>query len=338
MDSYDLAKSLLFKMDPERAHTIGMFFLKHFVGEQIKESDKRFVVRTAFGEIRNPVGLAAGFDKTGKYISILQKLGFGYIVAGTITLDQWPGHPKPRIVRDAKEGTLLNCLGFPNPGADAFVKNISGQEIKIPLVASLSGRTESSIVECYQKLESHVSALELNLSSPNTKDLKDLREMDSFRSLALKLSSIKHKPIYLKVPPFIDSKQTEKNIEMIKIWQHLGFEGVTASNSVPTSDARLSVGSGGLSGPPLLRYTIDAVREIRKVVPRNFEVNAVGGISSGEDVQAILNEGATTVQLYTSLVYEGPSVVRNILRDLKVEDDVKSSKENLVSPSSRSAR
>jgi dihydroorotate dehydrogenase len=336
MGSYDLAKSLLFRMDPERAHTVGMFFLKHFVGEQTKESDKKFA-RTAFGELRNPVGLAAGFDKSGKHISVLQKLGFGYIVAGTITLDPWPGHPKPRIIRNAKERTLLNCLGFPNPGAEEFIQNISGQDIKIPLLVSLSGRTASSIIECYQKLEPHVSALELNLSSPNTKDLKDLRETDSFRSLALELSSIRHKkPTYLKVPPFIDSKQTVKNVEMIKVWQELGFEGVTASNSVPISDARLSVGSGGLSGPQLLRYTIDAVREIRNIAPRNFEINAVGGVSRGADVQDLLNRGATTVQLYTSLVYDGPGVVRNILRKLNVEA-VMGSTQSMVSPSSRRA-
>ncbi|MGH2639543.1 MAG: hypothetical protein ACRDF4_09730, partial [Rhabdochlamydiaceae bacterium] len=204
MTLYDLVAPLLYRIEPERAHSLGMFFMR-FLRQQ-RFGDSSLALKTKFGEIKNPIGLAAGFDKTGKHLSTLQRLGFGYLVAGTITLEPWRGHPKPRIVRNISEKTLVNSLGFPNPGAVAFIENIRYQEIKVPLIASVSGRDMASIVECYEKIQPFVAGIELNLSSPNTQNLKDLRENESFKPLAGKLLSIKKKPTYLKVPPFHDAE------------------------------------------------------------------------------------------------------------------------------------
>ncbi|MHB2036728.1 MAG: dihydroorotate dehydrogenase [Nitrososphaerales archaeon] len=314
MTLYDLATPLLYRMDPERAHSLGVFFMRFLRDKNVDYPSVH--VKTPFGEIRNPIGLAAGFDKTGKHLSTLQKLGFGYIVAGTITEDHWPGHPKPRIVRNVKEKTLVNGLGFPNPGADGFIENLKRQKLKIPIVASVSGKTESSILECYEKIQPHVAAIELNLSSPNTQNLKDLRELDSFRPLANKMGSIKKRPTFLKVPPFYDEAQSERNLEMIKSWSEFGFEGVTASNSMPVKEPRLSIGSGGFSGPPLFKYTLSAIREIRKIVPSGFEINSVGGISTSNDIMQAMEAGASTVQLMTSLVYGGPGLIKGLLEGI----------------------
>ena len=301
-------------MDPERAHSLGVFFMRFLRDQNIDYPSLH--VKTSFGEIRNPIGLAAGFDKTGKHLSTLQKLGFGYIVAGTITDDAWPGHPKPRIVRNVKEKTLVNGLGFPNPGADGFIENLKRQKLKIPIVASVSGKTESSILECYEKIQPHVAAIELNLSSPNTQNLKDLRELDSFRLLANKMGSIKKRPTFLKVPPFYDEAQSQRNLEMVKSWIEFGFEGVTASNSMPVKEPRLSIGSGGFSGPPLFKYTLSAIREIRKIVPSGFEINSVGGISTSADIVQVMEMGASTVQLMTSLIYGGPGLIKGLLKGI----------------------
>jgi dihydroorotate dehydrogenase len=314
---YDLVNPILYRMDPERAHSIGVFFMRFLPEARVEATSLR--VKTSFGEIRNPVGLAAGFDKTGKHLSTLQKLGFGYLVAGTITQDEWPGHPKPRVVRNVSERTLVNCLGFPNPGADQFIENIRRQEVKIPIIASVSGRTESSILECYSKIQPHVSGIELNLSSPNTANLKDLREREPFDSLANNMLKLKKLPTFLKVPPFSEPAQTKRNLEMIKRWSDLGFEGVTASNALPVSDPRLSVGSGGYSGPPLFKYTLEAIKDIRRIVPSSFEINSVGGISSASEVKKVMSEGANTVQLMTSLVYGGPGLIKQILKQLEHE-------------------
>lgn len=308
---------ILYRMDPERAHSLGVFFMR-FLPEK-KMGDAFLRTKTSFGEIKNPLGLSAGFDKTGKHLETLQKLGFGYLVAGTITSDPWPGHPKPRIVRNVSERTLVNCLGFPNPGVEGFVSNIKRQKIKVPVIASISGRTEESIMDCYSRVQPHVSAIELNLSSPNTANLKDLREPGSFSSLSKKMADAKKLPTFLKVPPFSEAAQTNKNLDLIKRWSDLGFEGVTASNALPVTEARLSIGSGGYSGPPLFKLTLGAIREIRRIVPSGFEINSVGGISNAGDVEQLLNEGANTTQLMTALVYGGPGLIARILSELPKE-------------------
>jgi dihydroorotate dehydrogenase len=311
---YDLVTPLLYRMDPERAHSLGVFFMKFLRGLEVE--DNTLKVKTAFGELRNPLGLAAGFDKAGAHLGTIQKLGFGYLVAGTITLDPWPGHPKPRIVRNISEKSLLNCLGFPNPGADDFVKKLARQKLKVPVIASISGKTEESILVCYEKVQPHVSAIELNLSSPNTQKLKDLRDREALVSLSRRMFSVKEKPTYLKVPPFSEEAQSKKSLEMINIWSDAGFEGVTASNTMTVKDARLSMGTCGYSGPPLFKFTLNAIREIRRNVSSNFEINGVGGISTARDVREALDAGANTVQLMTALVYDGPALIKKMLTDL----------------------
>ena len=318
MTLYDLVNPILYRIDPERAHSLGVFLMR-FLPEKRVEEDSFLRVKTSFGEIRNPLGLAAGFDKTGKHLETMQKLGFGYLVAGTITSDPWPGHPKPRIVRNVSERTLVNCLGFPNPGVEGFISNIRRQKIRVPVIASVSGRTEDSILDCYSRVSPHVSAVELNLSSPNTANLKDLREPDSFFSLSKKMAEMKRLPTFLKVPPFSEAAQNKKNLELIKRWSDLGFEGVTASNALSVAEPRLSIGSGGYSGPPLFKLTVGALKEIRRVVPSSFEINSVGGISNASEVKQLLNEGANTAQLMTALVYGGPGLIGRILSQLASE-------------------
>ena len=144
----------------------------------------------------------------------------------------------------------------------------------------------------------------------------DLGEREALVSLAKRMYSVKEKPTYLKVPPFSDEAQSKKSLEMVDIWSDAGFEGVTASNTMTVKDARLSMGTCGFSGPPLFKLTLEAIREIRKNVPRGFEINGVGGISSARDVREALDAGANTVQLMTALVYDGPFLVKRILTDL----------------------
>jgi dihydroorotate dehydrogenase len=282
-------------------------------------------VKTSFGELRNPIGLAAGFDKDGAHLSVLEKLGFGYIVAGTATKPPQPGNTKPRIARNPKEKTMMNSMGFPNVGVEAFIRNIQGQELGIPIVGSISGQTIPDVIDCYEKLQPYVAAVELNLSSPNTAKLRDLREPEPFREIATEMAARKRKPTYLKIPPYIDESQFAGVLELVKLWNKLGFEGVTACNSIPMNDQRLAVGAGGFSGPPLLPKTIQAVQAIRKTVSSDFEINAVGGISKAEDARHVLAEGATTLQIYTALVFEGPWMIREMLKELSTNPSQHSS-------------
>ncbi|HEV2389885.1 MAG TPA: dihydroorotate dehydrogenase 2 [Nitrososphaerales archaeon] len=312
MDAFKVVRPILFALPPESAHSIGLSLMRF--ASRIREEPMR--VTTALGELANPLGLPAGYDKTGSHLHNLARLGFGYMVAGTFTLSPWPGNPKPRVARNKEEKTLVNALGFPNPGIDAFIANLETRKpLGIPLVASISGKTVEDVLVCYSKVQKHVAGVELNLSSPNTPDLRDLREPAAFAELAQALRDAKAKPTYLKIAPFVEESQFEERMGLVKRWESLAFEGVTASNSIPVEDARMAVGKGGRSGPPLLDHTKKAVERIRRSVGPSFEVNACGGISSPRDAAELLKLGATTVQVFTALVYQGPALVRSILAD-----------------------
>lgn len=310
MDGYRLARPLLFAMNPERAHSVGLSLMRF----ASKVEAAPIPVETAIGRLANPVGLAAGYDKTGRHLEELARLGFGYMVAGTFTLLPWHGNPRPRVARN-KDNTLVNALGFPNPGVDAFVAAVSRQKLEVPVVASISGKTIDDILACYSKVQAHVAGVELNLSSPNTPDLVDLRDPEPFGELAQRMRAVKSKPTYLKAPPYIDEAQYAGVMGLVKRWESAGFEGVTASNSIPVEDKRMAVGRGGWSGPPLLEHTKKALKAIRGSVRPSFEINACGGISGPADAAALLQMGATTVQLYTAIVYQGPAVIASILND-----------------------
>lgn len=315
MNLYRLATPLLFKLEPERAHALGMSFMRLYPSVNI--DDPKLQVKTKFGILRNPIGLGGGFDKTGTNLSAIERLGFGYLIAGTVTLDPWPGHPKPRIVRYPKDKTMVNALGFPNPGVEVFIRNIQSQKVKVPIIGSVSGRELESITKCYDKLQPHVAGIELNLSSPNTAKLKDFRELESFKELAQSMRPLRRKPTYLKIPPFIDDNQFAKVLELVKFWASLDFDGVTAANAIPVDEPRVSIKTGGFSGPPLFPNLVKAINIIRQNVPKEFEVNAIGGISNADNVRAALASGANTVQVLTSLVFEGPGLIKHILNDMR---------------------
>ena len=315
MNLYELATPLLFRIEPERAHALGMAFMRLYPTVDIE--DPALQVKTKFGLLRNPIGLGAGFDKTATHLSTIERLGFGYLVVGTVTLDPWAGHPKPRIVRYPSDKTMVNALGFPNPGAEAFIKNLHSQKVDVPILGSVSGRELESIAKCFDKLQPQVAGIELNLSSPNTAKLKDFRELDAFKELAQSMQSLKRKPTYLKIPPYQNENQFSKIMDLVKYWASLGFDGVTAANAVPVEEPRVAAKVGGFSGPPLFPNLIKAIRIVRNNVPKDFEVNAIGGISNAENVREVMSAGANTVQILTSLVFEGPGLIKRILNDLR---------------------
>lgn len=319
MDGYGLVRPFLLALDPERAHSLGLSLTR--LASRVRSEP--MPVRTSFGELANPLGLSAGYDKTGGHVRSLARLGFGYIVAGTFTLHPLPGNPRPRVARNGRERSLVNALGFPNPGVEHFVKGLTSQGAPdVPVLASISGKTLQDVLACYTAVQQSVAGVELNLSSPNTPVLRDLRGPDAFAELASAMKDAKVRPTYLKTPPYVDDSQFQGVLGLVKKWEELGFEGVTASNSLPVEDARMAVGRGGLSGPQLLDRTKAALARIRASASPSFEVNACGGVSSPADALALLELGATTVQVYTALVYQGPSLIRRILADPEVRRTV----------------
>ncbi len=315
-DMLNLVHSFLTRLPPETSHTLGLKLL-NLLPFKLNVEEESLTVETKFGKLKNPVGLAAGFDKQGRYVKQLSKLGFGYIVAGTVTKNSRKGMQKPRIVRREGEQALVNAMGFPNPGIEKFVENIkSAGGVKCPVVASVADEDPENLLECYDKIQPHVSAVEVNISSPNTPQLRRYFQQDEFKWVAEMLRQRRQKPTYLKIPPASNQAELEMINDIVKIWYDIGFDGVTAVNALLVDEPRVAAKRGGLSGKPLFPYMIKCVENIRKMFNEEFEINAVGGIFSGSDVFETLVKGSKTVQIYTAIVYRGPTVVRDILNEL----------------------
>ncbi|MEM1952731.1 MAG: dihydroorotate dehydrogenase (quinone) [Candidatus Caldarchaeum sp.] len=312
-----LVYSFLARLPPETAHEIGLRLLKH-LPIQLKDSDECFTVVTRFGRLRNPIGLAAGFDKDGTYLKSFEKLGFGYLVAGTVTRNFRKGFDKPRLVRRRKDHALVNAMGFPNPGLERFLENVAANlPESVPVVVSVADEKFEQFVECYKQVQNLAAAVEINISSPNTPQLRHYFQPAVFENLTSWLKQFKTKPSYLKTPPTTSQTEKETILKIVKIWHEYGFDGVTAVNTLLVHEPRVSVKRGGLSGKPLFPYMLKSVQEMRSMFGDDFEIHAVGGIWNGGDVFTALKNGATTVQIYTALVYRGLEVVAKILHELK---------------------
>ena len=270
-------------------------------------------------ELNSPVGLAAGYDKNCKYLSSLETFGFGYLIGGTVTFDPRPGNPKPRMIRIPKEKALVNSLGFPGKGLNAAVKVLNKQKMsQAKRFISVSGTDISDIKQCIQQLEPFCSAIELNISSPNTKGLRIFQEYDNLKELIEEVNSVRTKPLIVKMPPFKAGDTLNQNniLKLCKLVSEMGAEALTISNTLPTKTKKLAIGEGGLSGAPLFDNTIRMIKLVKSEISEKTQINACGGISNGKQASEAIKAGATTVQIWTSLIYEGPGVVKNIKREL----------------------
>lgn len=316
-------RPFLFLLPTESAHKITNLVLRrhslrNIISKPLSFTDDRLHVDWCGFSIQNPVGLAAGFDKDCEMIPSLASIGFGYITGGTVTADARYGNPKPRIVRDRSEQSLINAMGFPNKGVDAAtisLSKIKGKLIKTPIVVSISGTEIIDILECRKLLEPLADVIEINISSPNTAGLKIFQEPTSLDELIGKINDVRRKPLMIKLPPYSSGcieKARENILRLARICTLKGVDGLTIANSKPVIDARLATGRGGLSGKPILEDTIQMVKDIRSEVGSKTIINACGGVFTGEDAWRALQAGANTIQLYTGLIYNGPGVVKEI--------------------------
>jgi len=270
--------------------------------------------------INNPVGLAAGYDKNCKFLSSLEEFGFGYVMGGTVTKEPRPGNPKPRVIRLKEKNALINALGFPGNGLESALSEIStleSQSKKSIRILSVSGTDTSDISQCHQRLEPFCDGIELNISSPNTKGLRIFQESTKLRSLLQAVNEHRTKPILVKMPPYNSDEGTDENaLNLGRICMEEKVEGLTVSNTIPIQHEGLAIGQGGLSGSPLFENTISMVKNYKNEFGNKIEINACGGISNGRQAYDALKSGATSIQILTSLIYEGPRVVQNINREL----------------------
>jgi len=331
---YALARPLLFSLDPETAHNVTLPALRRAAAMGLTgfvkkpKPDPRTVMGITFP---NPVGLAAGLDKDGAYIDGLAALGFGSIEIGTVTPRAQPGNPKPRMFRLPAAQGIINRMGFNNGGVDAFIANVQSsrfyQERQGVLGLNIGKNADTPIekaaddyVACLRKVYPYASYVTVNISSPNTKNLRQLQgasELDALLSqLKEEQSRLADKyghyvPLALKIAPDVDGDQI-RNIGGALV-RH-GIDGVIATNTTlnrrDVEGMRHANQQGGLSGAPVFDLSNIVIRALKAEVGDTVPIIGVGGILSGRDAKAKIDAGAKLVQLYSGLIYRGPALVR----------------------------
>ncbi len=313
-------RPLLFSLSPERAHALGEQALRRkplwkLLAPYHQARDSALNTSLASIPITNPLGVAAGCDKDCTYLDSLMSLGFGYVVGGTVTLKSRSGNPQPRLLRQPRLEAIVNSMGFPSRGMDDVESNIRKSSAN-PLILSISGFSVKEFVQCYRRATRLARGVELNISCPNTDGLQKFLWPKAFQDLLQRINHHRTTPLFVKIPPYYDEQQQDNVLNLVRIAQKNGVDGITAANTRPVEEPALEMGRGGLSGRPLLPDTLRIVADVRREVGEDMTINACGGISSAEDVEQALAQGADTVQIYTALVYEGPGLARKINRDL----------------------
>jgi len=331
---YTLARPLLFSLDPETAHNLTLPALRRaaslgLTGVVSKPlPDPRTVMGITFP---NPVGLAAGLDKDGAYIDGLASLGFGSIEIGTVTPRPQPGNPRPRMFRLPAARGIINRMGFNNGGVDAFVANVQAsrfyQERKGVLGLNIGKNADTPIeraaddyLECLRKVYPYASYVTVNISSPNTKNLRQLQDASELDALLAQLKDEQSRladkyghyvPLALKIAPDVDGDQI-RDIGSALV-RH-GIDGVIATNTTlnrrDVEGMKHAGQQGGLSGAPVFDLSNIVIRALKKEIGDAVPIIGVGGILRGQDAKAKIAAGAQLVQLYSGLIYRGPRLVR----------------------------
>ncbi len=316
MGSYP-GRRVFFALPPESAHRLAIALLGlPLPWERIgggAHDDPRLHVSLAGIPLKNPIGLAAGFDKRCAHLDALGRLGFGYVVGGTVTRAPRSGKPKPRILRDPATASMVNAMGLPNPGSDAVARTLRRERRTSARLASLADEDTEDVLAIAHSLEPLVDGFELNASSPNA---GWAHEADHIAELMGELSSHTTKPIFVKLPRSETDVERGTVLAMAAAAQERGAAGLTCSNTKPVGEPRLPGGRGGLSGRPLFERTLAIVREVRAATGGALPINASGGVFTIDEVLACIEAGATTVQVYTGLIYEGPRMVGTLTRGL----------------------
>ena len=354
---YKIIRSVLFLFDAEKVHHFSMNalkfscripFIKNIITKKYSPAQAESI--KVFGlNFKNPVGLAAGFDKNAKYLNELSALGFGFVEIGTVTPLPQQGNERPRLFRLSKDKALINRMGFNNDGVKIIVERLKNwkeqKDNQQPttnnhplIIGGNIGKNKITPNEdawldyekCFIALHDYVDYFVVNVSSPNTPGLRELQEKDSLRKILTNLQTLNAKllnsiqprnpgvpkPILLKIAPDLTQEQLD---DVIDLALEIKLDGLVAANTTISRDLLLTqhskietIGAGGLSGEPLKNRSTDIVKYISKKTNAQIPVIASGGIFTGADAKEKINAGAALVQVWTGFIYEGPAIVKNI--------------------------
>ncbi len=355
---YKLLRNILFWFDAEQVHYCSMNFLKllckiNFIKKMIskKYTPRNFPVNIFGLTFKNPVGLAAGFDKNAKYLTELEALGFGFIEIGTVTPVSQKGNDKPRLFRLPKDKALVNRMGFNNDGVNVIAtrlkkwkekksqRSIVNSQLNFNpqltthnsqlIVGGNIGKNKNTPNEdawkdyaiCFHELFDWVDYFVVNVSSPNTPGLRELQQKESLQKILSHLQNLNFKktnpkPLLLKISPDLNESEID---DIIDLSVELNLSGIVATNTTISREQLLTtnlkqqiIDSGGLSGKPLKESATQMLKYIAKKTNNKIPIIASGGIFAGGDAKEKINEGASLVQVWTGFIYEGPAIVKNI--------------------------
>ncbi len=334
---YRILRPLLFSVAPEKIHHLVFSLLSlksRLPGFSLllkwlfRYEDPR-LERKLFGlTFKNPVGLAAGFDKDARLVDVLGDLGFGFVEIGTLTPKGQPGNEKPRLFRLPQDKALINRMGFNNEGVNAAAERLKNRKSSV-IVGGNIGKNKwtpnenahDDYVYCFNALYDYVDYFVVNVSSPNTPGLRELQEKAPLQKLLqtvkdLSMTKPVVKPVLLKIAPDLTVEQLDDIIEILKTTH---MDGVIATNTTLSRDGLTTppekvdrLGAGGLSGQPLTNRATEVIRYLRAGLGAAFPIIGVGGIMSETDAMEKLKAGADLIQVYTGYIYEGPALIRRI--------------------------
>jgi dihydroorotate dehydrogenase len=338
---YKLIRSCLFLFSAEKAHYLAADLLKIFLflpgSKNILKSlfsvNENRLEKEIFGlKFKNPVGLAAGFDKNASFYNNFSHLGFGFIEIGTITPKAQDGNPKPRLFRLKSDEAIINRMGFNNGGIEIAIKNLKKRKTSIIIGGNIGKNKITSnedanedYLACFKALYPYVDYFVVNVSSPNTPNLRALQEKEPLTEL---LSLLQHenalmpakKPILLKIAPDLNTNELDDVIDVV---QTCKLDGIVATNTtldrtnLTASKEEIDrIGAGGLSGKPLTKKSTEIIRYIHHKTNGKIPIIGVGGIHSADDAIEKLEAGASLIQLYTGFVYEGPALIKKINQEI----------------------
>lgn len=324
-------------MQPEKAHYFATGCLQFFssipgvawlIRKMFQQNDAR-LERKLFGlAFKNPVGLAAGFDKDARWFNELANLGFGFIEIGTLTPKGQPGNPQPRLFRIPEDQGLINRMGFNNLGAEDAIKRLKHRKTDIVIGGNIGKNTATKnedalndYITNFKVLHAYVDYFVVNVSCPNVKDLTKLQDTPFLLELLGKLKEInatyaKPKPILLKIAPDLNNSQLDEVIEIVastKIDGVIATNTTTSRDNLKTSESRIAkIANGGLSGLPVKNRSTAVIKYLAEKSNKAFPIIGVGGIHSAGDALEKIEAGADLVQIYTGFIYEGPGLIRRI--------------------------
>ncbi len=332
LDPYRLVRPLLFMLAPEQAHTIAITLLRNGLGPKQKDEDHP-ILHTSVCELAfsNPIGLSAGFDKNAEVINQVLDFGFGFTEVGSITPLPQPGNPKPRMFRAVEAEAVINRLGFNSDGLEACLPRIRawhGTRSKQGLAGINIGKNKHSddaaadYVTGIRQVAPYADYLTVNISSPNTPGLRALQNRGQLEQLLgdvmeARAAGEKQPPLFVKIAPDLTDEQAQ---DIAAVALAAGVQGLIVGNTTVTRPGNLPADivhqGGGLSGKPLFDLSTTMLAKLYKLTEGKMPLIGCGGISSGADAYAKIRAGASLVQLYTALIYQGPGLVSHIKRDL----------------------